>query len=111
MGRSGSWPGSCHVLGHARAVDKAESAHIFENQEAGADGDREDIQHGSHLLEDLEGVEWAIVSGLSGAHLFGLGVGLLTWDPGAHTLRSSRSPRGAGGHPLLPHCDGWALML
>ena len=82
VGRSGSWPGSRHVLGHARAVDKAESAHISENQEVGADGDREDIQRRSRLLEDLEGVEWAIVSGLSGAHLFGLCVGLLTWDRG-----------------------------
>lgn len=108
MGRPGSWPGSCHVLGRARAVDKVESAHISENQEAGADGDREDIQHRSRLLEDLEGVEWAIVSGLSGAHLC---VGFLTRDPGAHTLRSSRSPRAAGGPVLLPHCDGWALML
>lgn len=80
------------------AVDKAEPVHFSENQEAGADGGREDSQRRSRPREHLEGVGRGPLSpGLAGAPVYSPVCGVPHLGRGDHTLRSSRSPQ-AGGH-------------
>ena len=89
--RGETWvPTRCHAM----AVDKAESAHFSEDQEAEADGDHEDIQHRSRLFEDLEGVEWATVSGQSGAPPVWPVCGVPHLGPGGSHSEEQQEPSG-----------------
>lgn len=86
---------------HAAAVDKAEPVHFSENQEAGADGGREDSQRRSRPWEHLEGVAWATVSGLAGAACLACVRGSSPGTQGI-TLCGQQGPSGGWRTALAP---------